>query len=102
RVVPEARTKFAWARKGDVVEATCPWGNRVRCHAPSPEYGGTELGLVYVDFDVPQGTAEGIARFYQEVMRAPARAAKKRATVGVGRNQRLIFSETAKPQPEYD
>jgi hypothetical protein len=55
RVVPEAKTKFAWARKGDVVEATCPWGNRVRCHAPSSEFGRTELGIVYVDFDVPRG-----------------------------------------------
>ena len=101
RVVP-GETRFSWKRKGDVVEATCPWGNRVRCHAPSPEFGRTELGLVYVDFDVPQGTTEGIARFYNEVMKAPASAAKGRATVSVGRNQRLIFSETAKPQPEYD
>jgi len=102
RVVPDLPNKFAFQRKGDIVEATCPWGNRVRCHAPSPEFGRTELGLVYVDFDVPQGTAEGIARFYSEVMKAPASAAKGRATVSIGRNQRLIFSETAKPQPEYD
>ena len=102
RVVPDLPNKFAFQRKGDIVEATCPWGNRVRCHAPSPEFGRTDLGLVYVDFDVPQGTAEGIARFYSEVMKAPASAAKGRATVSIGRNQRLIFSETAKPQPEYD
>src|SRR5215208_2180627 len=38
RVVPEAQTKFAWQRKGDVVEATCPWGNRIRCHPPTPEF----------------------------------------------------------------
>jgi hypothetical protein len=106
RVAPDLPNKFAFQRKGGVVEATCPWGNRVRCHAPSPDYGNTELGLVYVDFDVPQGSAEGIARFYQEVMRAPSKveggASKKRASVGVGRNQRLLFSETAKTQPEYD
>ena len=102
RVVPEAKTKFSWARKGDVVEATCPWGNRVRCHAPSPEFGRTELGLVYVDFDVPRGTAEGIARFYDQVLRAPAKAEKGRATVRVGRDQRLLFTETDAPQPEYD
>src|SRR5882672_9958701 len=106
RVVPEVKTKFSWARKGDVVEASCPWGNRVRCHAPSPEFGRTELGLVYVDFDVPPGTAEGIARFYNEVMDAPAsvesKASKGRATVSVGRDQRLFFTETKKPLPEYD
>ncbi len=102
RVVPEAQTKFSWRENDGAVEATCPWGNRVRCHSPSAEFGRTELGLVYVDFDVPQGTAEGIARFYSEVMKAPASAAQGRATVSIGRNQRLIFSETAKPQPEYD
>ena len=102
RVVPEAKTKFSWQEKDGTIEATCPWGNRVRCHAPSPEFGNTELGIVYVDFDVPQGTADGIARFYQEVMKAPARAEGKRATVSVGRNQRLYFSETAKPLSEYD
>jgi hypothetical protein len=85
-----------------VVEATCPWGNRVRCHAPAPEYGNTELGLVYVDFDVPQGSAEGIARFYREVMKAPSRAEKRRATVGIGKGQYLHFTETAQPLPEYD
>lgn len=102
RVMPEIQTKFSWKRKGDVVEATCPWGNRIRCHAPSPEFGRTELGLVYVDFDVPRGTAEGIARFYNEVMKAPASAANGKATVKVGRDQRLMFTETDAPQPPYD
>jgi hypothetical protein len=102
RVVPEAKTKFSWKEKEGAVEATCPWGNRVRCHAPSPEFGNTELGIVYVDFEVPQGTADGIARFYHEVMRAPAKAQKGRASVSVGRHQRLYFTETSKPLPEYD
>jgi hypothetical protein len=103
RVVPEKQTKFSFARKGEVVEATCPWGNRIRCHAPSPEFGPTELGLMYVDFDVPVGTAEGIARYYNEVMRAPARTeGKNRTIVSVGRHQSLRFTETSAPQPEYD
>ena len=74
----------------------------MRCHAPAPEFGRTELGLAYVDFDVPPGTAEGIARFYHEVMRAPASAAQGRATVGIGRDQRLHFTESGAPQPAYD
>jgi hypothetical protein len=102
RVVPEKSTQFSWQANEAVVEATCPWGNRVRCHAPSEVFGRTEIGLVYVDFDVPPGTAEGIARFYKEVMRAPARAEQGRATIGVGRNQRLYFTETKAPLPEYD
>jgi hypothetical protein len=102
RVVPERSTRFAWQDKGNAVEATCPWGNRIRCHAPSPEYPRTELGLVYVDFDVPPGTAEGIARFYGQVMKAPAEAGNGRASVAVGRNQKLFFTESKEALPEYD
>jgi len=102
RVVPEKTTRFSWRDMGDTVEATCPWGNRVRCHAPSPEFPRTDLGLVYVDFNVPGGTAEGIARFYDQVMKAPATAESGRATVCVGRNQKLMFSETQDALPEYD
>jgi hypothetical protein len=102
RVAPERPNKFSFKREEDFVEATCPWGNRVRCHAPSPEFGNTELGIVYVDFDVPEGTADGIARFYKEVMHAPSKAQGGRATVSVGRNQQLHFTETSKPLPEYD
>ena len=102
RVVPEKQTKFSWREKDGAVEATCPWGNRVRCHAPAPEFGRTELGIAYVDFDVPTGTAEGIARFYAEIMKAPAKASKGRASVSIGRNQMLHFTETPKELPAYD
>ena len=102
RVVPEKQTRFSWREVDGAIEATCPWGNRVRCHAPAPQFGRTELGLAYVDFDVPPGTAEGIARFYNEVMKSPARASKGRASVSVGRNQALHFTETSKPPPAYD
>jgi hypothetical protein len=102
RVIPERKTQFSWSEKNGAIEATDPWGTRVRCHAPSPEYGPTELGLAYVDFDVPPGTAEGIARFYTDVMKNPSRAAGGRATVPVGKNQKLMFTETSAPLPEYD
>jgi hypothetical protein len=102
RLVPEKKTKFHWEEKDGAVEATCPYGNRFRCHAPSAEYPRTDIGIVYVDFDVPKGTVEGIARFYEQVMQAPASAKNGRATVGVGRHQKLHFTETSTPQPEYD
>jgi hypothetical protein len=102
RVVPEKRTKFSWRDDGDTVIATCPWGNRIRCHAPSPEFPRTDLGFVYVDFDVPRGTAEGIARFYDQVMKAPSSVGDGRAVVRVGRNQKLMFSETGAKLPDYD
>jgi hypothetical protein len=95
-------TKFSCKEKDGAIEATDPYGNRIRCHAPSPQYGSTEMGLVYIDFDVPKGTAAGIARFYNDVMKAPASAKAGRATVSIGRSQRLYFTETAKKLPEYD
>jgi len=102
RVVPEKKTKFTWREAGGAVEATCPWGNRFRCHAPSPEHGPIELGIAYVDFDVPPGTADGIARFYKEVLLAPSKTEGNAAIVRVGSHQRLLFSESARPIPEYD
>jgi len=102
RVIPEKKTHFEWKEKDGVIEATDPWGTRVRCHAPSPEYGPIDLGLAYVDFDVPPGTTEGIARFYNEVMEAPATASKGRAVVRIGKHQKLMFTETKAKQPEYD
>jgi hypothetical protein len=103
RVAPQLEaTKFSWTDRGTHVEATCPWGNRVRCHAPAPEYGDTELALAYVEFDVPPGTAAGIARFYTEIMGAPASVARKTARVPVGRAQALRFAETSAKLPPYD
>jgi hypothetical protein len=102
RVVPDSPNRFAFQEKADCIEATDPWGTRVRCHAPSAEFGRTDLGLVYVDFDVPPGTAEGIARFYSQIMRAPARAQNGRATVSIGRHQKFFFTEKSAPLPEYD
>jgi hypothetical protein len=74
----------------------------VRCHAPAAEFGRIDLGIVYVDFDVPPGSAEGIARFYNDVLLAPSKIEGKKAVVSVGRNQRLIFTETSSPIPDYD
>jgi len=101
-----AETRFSWGRRGDFVEATCPWGNRFRCHAPAPAFGDTALAIAYVELDVPVGSAPGIARFYGEVL--GARAAVDRgsgeatAVVSTGAAQSLRFRETARPLPEYD
>ena len=103
RVAPRlARTEFMWRSYGSYVEATCPWGNRVRCHAPAPEFGDTELALAYVEFDVPRGTAPGIARFYGEIMGAPGTVIDGCAFVPVGRGQALRFKETSARLPKYD
>lgn len=95
-------TRFTWKDAGAHVEATCPWGNRWRCHAPAPQFGPAELGIAYVEFDVPQGTTEGIARFYREVMKVPATAEQGCTRVSTGGAQQMVFRETAAPLPDYD
>ena len=101
-----AETRFAWEKRDGFVEATCPWGNRYRCHAPAPEFGDAELAIGYVQLDVPTGSAPGIARFYRELLGAHAMidggSAGATAVVSTGAAQRLRFRETAQPLPEYD
>ena len=100
-----AETRFAWQERDGFVEATCPWGNRFRCHAPAPEFGGAELAIAYVEFGVPPGSAAGITRFYQQIMKAQAElrgGAEPMAVISTSATQRLRFRETARPLPEYD
>ncbi len=102
-----AGTQFAYKNCGDYVETTCPWGNKFKVYEPDPSrFGGTQLGIVYVEFDVPVGVADGIARFYNQVIKAPAKVvdepAGRAARVMVGHHQYMIFRETSKPIPEYD
>jgi hypothetical protein len=103
RVQPLLRhTSFTWRESGIHIEATCPWGNRWRCHAPAPQFGPIDLGIAYVEFDVPQGSAEGIARFYREVIKTQASVEQGRARVSTGGAQQLVFAETSKPLADYD
>ncbi len=100
-------TKFSYAEHNDYVEATCPWGNRFRLHEPDREsFGPIVLGLPYVMFDVPEGAADGIARFYREVFATHVDVREdgegRKAWVQSGSKQYLIFRETDQPLPAYD
>jgi len=102
-----AGTRFDFHETNDGVETICPWGNRIRCHGPDAgRFGRTALGMAYVEFDVPTGTAAGIARFYREVFLAPSKVvAEGRGTAAwvlAGDRQYLIFRETDEPQKAYD
>ena len=58
-----AGTQFAFSEHESYVEATSPWGNKIRVYEPDPaRFGGIVLGMPYVEFDVPAGAADGIAR----------------------------------------
>ena len=68
---PLAGTKFAVRETNDCVEVTCPWGNNFNMHSPDEErFGPINLGMPYLQFDVPMGTAKGIKRFYKKVFDA--------------------------------
>ena len=100
-------TQFSYAERADHVEVISPWGNRIRCYEPDEQrFGSMQLGMPYVEFDVPKGTAEGIARFYREAIQALAEVGEdrdgKRARVTVGNGQYLVFRETDKPIPAFD
>lgn len=101
-----AGTQFTFAERADHVETTCPWGNRILCHSPSPRFDGMELGMAYVEFDVPGGAAKGIAEFYRRVFGTMARvdgaSAAPAAHVSVGMGQELVFRETDADPEAYD
>ncbi len=102
-VAPELEgTRFGWRDARDHVAVTGPWGNRFRCHAAGPEFGDMTIGMPYVEFLTPTGSARAIGRFYRSVLQAPASFRDGRATVHVGRNQHLVFTETGARIPRYD
>jgi len=99
-------TRFSFSERNDFVEVTCPWGNRMRCFEPGARFGQMMLGMPYVELEVPRATADGIARFYREVLATPAQAGDDgegrfaRASVGAG--QHLVFRETDAQAPTFD
>ncbi len=94
-------TAFSVAEGDAAIDVTCPWGNRIRCHAPQPRWGATALGMPYVELDCPPGAAARIARFYREALHAPATAQGARATVPIGTGFSLVYQETAAMRPDY-
>ena len=99
---PMQGTAFSREERNDHIALRCPWGNDIRAFGPG---FGTSLGIPFAVVDVPPGAADGIARFYNEVLATPARVETNgaaRAEVAMGGSQRLIFQETAAEIPAYD
>ncbi|MYD43864.1 MAG: hypothetical protein F4W90_08230 [Gammaproteobacteria bacterium] len=98
-------TEYAWRIDDDCIHVTCPWGNALRIHE-ADESSAMALGIAYGDMQVPVGTCEGIARFYNEVFDSPAHTIEdngtKYAEVSMGYNQTFRFTETTEPIAAYD
>ena len=104
---PLEGTKFDFRESNDCVETVCPWGNRINVHAPDESrFGRIVLGMPYIEFEVRPGTAEGIARFYREIMGAPSEVigngSGRKARVQAGDKQYFYFRETDGPEKPYD
>lgn len=101
-----AGTRFDFCEREGYFEAVCPWGNRIRCFASNKRFGPMGVGIPYVEFDVPTGAADGIARFYSEIMGAQAAPLEDQhgrfACVTTGSGQNLFFRETDQALPAYD
>ena len=103
---PLEGTHFSYSERNDYVEATCPWGNRVRCFEPGERFGNMQLGMPYVELEVPRGSIDGIARFYREVLATSSGIAEdergRHAWAAVGPGQKLIFRESDAAAPAFD
>jgi hypothetical protein len=104
---PLEGTQFDFRESNDCVETVCPWGNRIHVHAPDEtRFGRIMLGMPYIHFDVREGTAERIARFYREIMGAlvtmSGDGGGRAVRVQVGEKQYWEFRETDAPERPYD
>ena len=101
-------TQFSFREAGDVVETTCPWGNRIRVHAPDPaKFGPMRVGMPYVEFDIPVGTdLAAIARFYKEILGGisgvSADARGPFAWASCSGECKVVYRESTTEHPEYD
>lgn len=99
-------SRFAFTRHAGHIDATCPWGNRIRLHAPDLAFGPRHLGLAYVEFDAPLGAAPAIAEFYAQILDAPARLVDDGedaiASIAAGPFQSLRFRESGRATTAYD
>jgi hypothetical protein len=102
---PLEGTRFAFKEHDDYVETTCPWGNKLLIHQPG-SFGRMQLGMPYVEFDVPAGSSKAIADFYRKVFETDASVDETgdmpAARISVGPSQELVFRETKSKLPAYD
>jgi predicted enzyme related to lactoylglutathione lyase len=101
-------TQFSFREAGDAVEATCPWGNRIRVHSPDPSrFGAMRVGMPYVEFEIPADTdLTAIAKFYTDILGAIAGVGSDElgpyAWANTSAESKVIYRETNAPLPDYD
>ena len=96
-----ANTKFACHEADDHLALTCPYGNDIRAYEPDA-FKQMDIGMPYVQFDVPPNTKDGIRCFYEQVLNCPTEISGDTAIVHMGHNQTLRFTETDAELAAYD
>ena len=103
---PLAGTRFATEAHADHVAVTCPWGNRMRVFEPGPRFGRMQLGIPYVELEVPRGAAAGIQRFYRQFVGTTASVAEEGgaavARASVGPDQTIVYRESDRTWGPFD
>lgn len=94
-------TLFSCVEADDHLDLTCPYGNKIKAYEPS-SFPRMDIGMPYVNLDVPPDTKAGIARFYEQVLDCTATLDGDSVKIAMGTNQTLIFTETDAPLPVYD
>ena len=99
-------TQYRYSVEGETIEVIGPWGNKFHCSQGATSGNEMPVGIRYVEFTVPKGTTRGIARFYNEIIQAPASVSgdtgEDLATIRMGLNQELRFRETSATLAPYD
>ena len=98
-------TKFSFSEEEGYIRVTCPWGNEFLVFEPNGD-ADMHLGISSAEMLVPMGTADGICRFYREILDTPARVEQengsKTGVVQMGYNQTMKFRESEDSIPDYD
>ena len=94
-------TQFNFKPYSSHIMVTCPWGNRIRCHSPE-NFNGMNLGIPYIEFDVPDASTKPISDFYSRVFNAPVIERKTSCCVQIGTLQTITFKEARREQKTYD
>ena len=90
-------TPYQWEEQDNSVLLTSPFGVRFRLHPAGTIPSLRPLGIAYVDVSVPPDTADGIAKFYSRIARAPGEVLNaeegKTAVISAGPFQQIRFVE---------
>ncbi len=92
-------TAYSWDEEDNSVLLTSPFGFRIRLHANNTTTFTKPLGIKYIEFWAPPGSAGALARFYDQVLRAPTLVCEidgaPATIVTAGPHQQIRFLERA-------